>query len=171
MAAEPRRADSHRTANLIEKFQNRKYRHSYVAAHTRRFLARQMRKFRGEKSQTEFGEAIDKQQTVVSRLEDPAYGKMTLQTLLDVAEKLDVALFVRFVDHYTFVKLTDDLSDEAAVPQPFDKIEASRREQLSSGEAARAYDEALKSALQQRPPRKHETEKLQQKPQPELAFV
>src|SRR5437762_1374795 len=68
-------ADSHRLRNLIGKFRHKAYRDSYIASHTRRFLARQMRKFRGERSQSDFGDLIDKRQTVVSRLEDPKYGK------------------------------------------------------------------------------------------------
>jgi hypothetical protein len=116
-----RHADSPRLRNLIEKFRDKAYRDSYTAAHTRRFLARQMRKFRGEKSQSEFGNLIDKRQTVVSRLEDPKYGKWTLQTLFDVAEKLNVAVVVRFVDIPTFLKSSEDMSDDASQPQPYDE--------------------------------------------------
>lgn len=108
------------TPPLLEKFQDKAYRDSYVASHTRRFLARQMRKFRGERSQEEFGVVIDKRQTVVSRLEDPKYGKWTLQTLFEVASKLDVAVVVRFVDFSTFMKLTNDMSDEASRPAAYD---------------------------------------------------
>jgi hypothetical protein len=121
MAAERHPADSHRIPSLVEKFRNRRYRHSYVASHTRRFLARQMRKFRGEKSQSEFGHLIDKQQTVVSRLEDSAYGKWTLQTLFDVAEKLDLAVIVRFVDHATFLRFTENMTDQATVPSAYNQ--------------------------------------------------
>jgi hypothetical protein len=83
-----------------------------------------MRKFRGDKSQSEFGDLIDKRQTVVSRLEDPKYGKWTLQTLFDVAEKLNVAVLVRFVDIPTFLKLSEDMSEDASQPQPYDEAKA-----------------------------------------------
>jgi hypothetical protein len=117
-------ADSPRLRSLIEKFRDKSYRDSYIASHTRRFLARQMRKFRGEKSQTDFGDLIDKRQTVVSRLEDPNYGKWTLQTLFDVAEKLNVAVLVRFVDVSTFLRLSEDMSEDASQPQPYDEAKA-----------------------------------------------
>jgi len=78
-----------------------------------------MRKLRGDKSQSEFGDLIGKQQTVVSRLEDASYGKWTLQTLFDVAEKLDLAVLVRLVDHRTFLRFTEDMSDEASVPKSY----------------------------------------------------
>ena len=99
MDEERRPANFPRLRSLIEKFRSKEYRDSYIAAHTRRFLAHQMRKFRCDKSQAEFGQLIDKRQTVVSQLEDPKYGKWTLQTLFDVAAKLNVAVLVRFVDH------------------------------------------------------------------------
>jgi hypothetical protein len=117
-------ADSPRLRNLIEKFREKAYRDSYVAGHTRRFLARQMRKFRGEKSQANFGALLDKRQTVVSRLEDPNYGKWTLQTLFDVAAKLNVAVLVRFVDFPTFLRLSEDMSEDASQPQPYDEAKA-----------------------------------------------
>ena len=66
--------DSHRFLSLAEKFHDKRYRDGYVAAHTRGVLARQMRNFRGERSQAEYGAIIGKRQTVVSRLESPAYG-------------------------------------------------------------------------------------------------
>jgi hypothetical protein len=59
-------------------------------------LAEQIRKLRGSTSQTAFGQLIGKPQSVVSRLEDAAYGKVTLQTLLDIAAALDVGLSVKF---------------------------------------------------------------------------
>lgn len=62
-------------------------------------LARQITALRGGRSQAAFGKLIGKPQSVVSRLEDPNYGKVTLQTLLDIATKLDVALLVRFTSH------------------------------------------------------------------------
>jgi hypothetical protein len=98
-----------------KKLRNRKHRHSYVVDYTRRFLARQMRAFRGERSQSEFGDLIGKRRTQVSRLEDPAYGKWTLQTLFDVAEKLEVEVFVRFVDHSTFLRLSEAMDQETQV--------------------------------------------------------
>lgn len=124
MEREHRLADSPRLRTLIEKFRNKAYRNSYVAGHTRRFLASQMRKFRGAVSQSEFGDLIGKRQTVVSRLEDPNYGKWTLQTLFDVAANLNVAVFVRFVDIPTFLKYSENLSEDDLLPQSYDEKRA-----------------------------------------------
>jgi len=131
MDEEPRAAGSPRSASLAAKMHSKAYRDAYVASHTRQFLARQIRVFRGGRSQMQFGEMIGKRQTVVSRLEDPNYGKWTLQTLLDVARKLDVAVVVRFVDFPTFVELTNDMSDNAARPRAYDQ---SQIEAVAHGE-------------------------------------
>lgn len=47
-------------------------------------------------SQAKLGKIMGKPQSVVSRIEDPDYGKHSLQTLLDVAAALDVPVLVEF---------------------------------------------------------------------------
>jgi hypothetical protein len=89
----------------------------------RRFLAQQMRALRGDQSQADFSNILQKPQSVVSRLEDPTYGKWSLQSLFDVAERLDIAVLVRFVDYQTFLQMTNDFSEEAIAPAPFDKLD------------------------------------------------
>lgn len=84
------------------------------------FLANQLASLQGEMSQKEFGQLLGKPQPIVSRLQNPDYGKYSLQTLLEIASKLDVALLVRFVDYPTFLKVTSDFSDEALRPASFD---------------------------------------------------
>ncbi len=91
-----------------------------MAHNLRAFLADQIRALRGDMSQQEFGRLIDKPQSVVSRLEDEDYGKVSLQTLIDVATKLDIGLVVRFVDFPTFLCATSDFSERAVAPAPYD---------------------------------------------------
>jgi hypothetical protein len=112
-------ADSHSLWRLAEKMRDKEYRDAYVDGHTRQVLARQMREFRGDQSQTEFGEILGKKQTVVSRLEDASYSGWSLRTILEVAAKVNVAVFVRFVDFPTFLKYSQDLSDDALHPRPY----------------------------------------------------
>lgn len=116
---EPNDADSHRYQRLAKKLRSRVYRTSYLASHTKLFLANQIAALRGSLSQEEFGEKLEKPQSVISRLQNPKYGKYTLQTLLDVATKLDIALIVRFVDYPTFLRFTSDFSDNAVRPAAF----------------------------------------------------
>lgn len=119
MDSEQSPVDSLRIERLALKFHNKGYRDTYVEAHSRRFLAHQMREFRGEDSQTEFGRRIGKTQTIVSRLEDATYPGWTLRTLFEVAQQLNVAAVVRFVDFKTFLQFTDDVSDAALRPAPY----------------------------------------------------
>jgi hypothetical protein len=123
MGTEPHLAISRRLARLAGKLRDKLYRDSFVAARCRRFLAHQMRALRGDMSQAEFGKLLDKPQSVVSRLEDPTYGKMTLNSLLEVAAKTDRALLVQFVDWKTLLKMVADESEEASAPTPYDQID------------------------------------------------
>jgi hypothetical protein len=132
---------SRRFVRLAEKMRDKRYRDSYVASHTRQMLARQMRKFRGDQSQSEFAGVLDKRQTVVSRLENPSYSGWTLRTLFEVAQKLDVAVFVRFVDFPTFLKYSDDMSDAAMHPKDYDHSSVNN---LSRGKESNALTKSAK---------------------------
>ena len=126
MEAERHHARSHKLVRLANKLKDKLYRDSFVAARARRFLAHQVRAIRGAMSQSEFGKLIDKPQSVVSRLEDPSYGKMTINSLLDIAAKVDRALVVQFVDWKQFLKITEEDSEAASAPSPYnsDEIDA-----------------------------------------------
>jgi hypothetical protein len=113
-------ANSLRLVVLAQKMADKAYRDAYVASHTRRFLAKQMREFRGDLSQGEFGRRLGKPQTIVSRLEDPGYSGWSLRTVLETAASLNVAAFVRFVDFPTFLKYTLDMSENAMRPHSYD---------------------------------------------------
>jgi hypothetical protein len=111
---------------LLKKLTKKRYRDAYVQSHTRGFLAQQMRAFRGARSQAEMGDILGKPQSVVSRLEDPTYGKWTLTTLLEVAQSLDKAVVVRFVDPETFSEFALDVGDDAQNPTSFNGGSVSR---------------------------------------------
>ena len=116
-------AASPRTKALVSKLGKKKYRDAYLSSHLRMFLANQIRALRGNLSQKAFGQLIGKPQSVVSRLESSDYGKVTLQTLLDIASKLDVALLIRFVNYPAFLRATDDMSMAAQKPTAYDQAE------------------------------------------------
>jgi transcriptional regulator with XRE-family HTH domain len=100
---------------LYEKLQKKSYRNAYIAEHVRRGIAYQIRALREQRgwNQAMFSKELDKPQSVVSRLEDPSYGKVTIQTLLEVADVCDVALQVRFVPYSCFLKNSRDVSSES----------------------------------------------------------
>jgi hypothetical protein len=109
-----------RVIRLLRKLIDKAYRDAFIQTHTRQFLAQQMRAFRGDISQEQMGELLGKPQSVISRLEDPTYGKWTLSTLFEVASKLNKAVIVRFVDVETFAKLSINVGDDAQNPPSID---------------------------------------------------
>lgn len=115
------RSRADRAASLTEKFQSRRYRHGYVSAAARMLLAQQIRSMRAERgwSQGELAKRMGKPQSVVSRIENPSYGRLTVQTMLEVAEVFDVALFVRFMSFPKFIRASADLSDKAVSPESY----------------------------------------------------
>jgi hypothetical protein len=64
---------------------------------------------------------MGKPQSVVSRLEDPDYGKVSIQTVLDGAAAFDVALLVQYVSFPEFLQRTRDVSPEALRVDSFDE--------------------------------------------------
>jgi transcriptional regulator with XRE-family HTH domain len=122
---------------LLAKLQKPAYRHAYVAEHVRRGIAYQIRALRDQRgwSQGKFSSLLGKPQSVVSRLEDPGYGKLTLQTLLEVANVYDVALEVRFVPYSSFLQRTRDVSAASMYVAEF-KDDAVMNSMLCTGGSA-----------------------------------
>jgi len=103
----------------MKQFANKDFRQSYVDTHTRGFLASQVRALRGGMSQKEFAKKLGTTQSVVSRYENPGYGSVTLNTLLAIAFKLDIALVVRFADYPDFLRVSTLVSEEALTPEEY----------------------------------------------------
>jgi hypothetical protein len=97
---------------LMKKLQRPAYRQAYLSEHVRRGIAYQIRALRDQRgwNQGAFSKHLSKPQSVVCRLEDPSYGKVTIQTLLEIASVFDVALQVRFVPFSVFLQSTRDVS-------------------------------------------------------------
>lgn len=89
----------------------------------RQNLAYQIREMRKSQNWTQdaLGKEMGKPQSVVSRLEDPEYGRFSLQTLEEAADAFDVYLLVRFVRFSRFAEwATAGWPDEMVVP-PFEE--------------------------------------------------
>jgi transcriptional regulator with XRE-family HTH domain len=112
-----------------------------MARQIKLFLAEQIRALRGNLTQKEFGEHINKPQSVVSRLEKQADRHISIQTLIDIAERLDLAVLVRFVDFPTFLKYTEDYSDSALAPASYCQADI---DALAQAEERRARDGELR---------------------------
>lgn len=101
--------------NKIQKLKNKKFRHAYLKEHIRIGIASQIRILRNKSnmSQSQLAEIIGTKQSVVSRLEDPDSGAVNLNTLLKVAEALDVSLIVKFASFSKFIIENQDISPKA----------------------------------------------------------
>jgi transcriptional regulator with XRE-family HTH domain len=108
---------------LMEKLKSKSYRQAYVAEHVRTGIAFQIRALRAQRgwSQKRFAEELGKPQSVVSRLEDPDYGKVSVQTLLEGAAAFDVALLIQYVSFPEFLQRTQDVSPDALQADSFDE--------------------------------------------------
>jgi transcriptional regulator with XRE-family HTH domain len=97
---------------LVQKLQNKEYRDAYVRSTLTHGLAHQVRINREYRnlSQAALAQKCGKKttQVAISRLEDPAYGKFTLNSILNIASALDVAVIVKLVPYSKFVLETGD---------------------------------------------------------------
>jgi ribosome-binding protein aMBF1 (putative translation factor) len=109
--------------NRRQKFENKIYRDTYMSGRVRTRIALQIRALREQRdlSQTDFAGWLGKPQSVVSRLENTEYGRVTVQTLLDIASALDIALVVKFCTFDDFFTQMLDVSDRALSVESFSK--------------------------------------------------
>jgi transcriptional regulator with XRE-family HTH domain len=111
----------------LEPFLDKDYRDSYIEGYVKGGIAYQIRALREKSglSQKDFGDKIDKPQSVVSRLEDTEYGSVSVETLLDVAKALAVALQVKFFNYVDMLN-----ADVSASAFKVDNIHESYRKNI-----------------------------------------
>src|SRR6266511_3959504 len=90
---------SSRKTTVERLLKSKEYRDAYVLEHIKNGVAFQIRTLREDRdwTQGDLGDAMGKPRNVISRIEDPNYGKTTLTTLREVAAAFDVGLLVKFV--------------------------------------------------------------------------
>lgn len=83
----------------VDNLNDKEYRDLYVDSHLRNGLAFQIRGMRNSRgwTQAQLAGKCNSRQTLISRLENPDYGRYTIETLKKLASVFDVALLVRFV--------------------------------------------------------------------------
>ena len=97
---------------LLDSWKDHDYRSAFVWERVRSSIALQIRALREQRNkmtQKQLGDAIGMAQTWVSRLEDPEYGKMTVATLLRLANAFDADLEIKFCP---FSRALDELSKQ-----------------------------------------------------------
>ena len=97
------------------EFEDKEYRAAFVEEIVKTNVAFQIRALREhqEKNQGDLAQLIGTGQSVISRLEDPDYGKFSATTLFELASAFDVGLIVRFVSFGDLQKSLEDLSPKA----------------------------------------------------------
>lgn len=111
---------TNKLAHLARQLTSEKFRGSYLSRNVKAFLATQMRALRGDLSQTQFGKRLGKPQSVISRIENQGTTS-NIQTLVEIAQKLNLGLIVRFVDYPTYVKLNSSYTQADISPSAYDQ--------------------------------------------------
>jgi len=91
---------------------SKKYRDAFVLEHARNSIAFQIRVLREERgwTQKKLGDEAGKPSNVISRLEDPNYGKPSLSTLFEIASACDCGVLVKFVPFTRLLREYEDVS-------------------------------------------------------------
>lgn len=107
---------------LLDKLQRKPYRDTYVAENVRTGLAYQIRALREQRgwSQKDLADRLDTADSVISRVEDPDYGRVTLKTILEIGAAFDVAVLVQYVSFPEMLFKTRDVSPKALEVRSFD---------------------------------------------------
>lgn len=141
--------------NRLARFAQKAYRDTFLETATRGSIAFQMQSLRRKLglSQAQFAERTGKKQSAIARLENTDYGRVSVQTLLEIATSLDVAILVRFVSYPEFLARNADMSDRALQPDTiFESLERGASQPAQDDRTyLGVYQHALPSASEQRP--------------------
>jgi len=101
-----------------EKLKNAEYRRALAIAQFKRFVPFQISALRRQRnwSQELLAERSGLTQGVISRAEDTDYGNLTVNTILRIANGLDLVFLGKFVSYSEFEYWRKQLSESAVVP-------------------------------------------------------
>jgi hypothetical protein len=115
---------------LVRDLTDEEFRHEYMMDQVRSFIAFQIRALREQPgrrwSQGDLAKKSGKTQSVISRMEDPDYGKLSLQSLLEIAIAYDLPLLVQFVEWDDWLARMSNLSPSALRKRSFDASRLSK---------------------------------------------
>lgn len=113
---------SSRASLVHELLTSQRDRDAYVYEHVRNGIPFQIRALRKQQdwSQLELAKAANTSRTVITRIEDPNYGSLTLKTLYQIASAFGVALLVKFVPFSRLLREYEDVSFEALAAKSID---------------------------------------------------
>jgi transcriptional regulator with XRE-family HTH domain len=109
---------------FIAEFGEKEFRDEFVADKVKTRIALMIRALREQEgrdwTQTDLGKKMGKPPNVISRLENPDYGKMSLQTLLEVAAAFELPLLVDIPSWDDWFRKMGNLTDASLQHQSFD---------------------------------------------------
>ena len=128
------------SSELVRELTNVEFRDAYMTEQVRSYIAFQIRALREQRrwSQGDLARESGKTQSVISRMEDPDYDKLGLQSCLEIAVAYDVPLLVQFVEWDDWLARMSNMSPSALRKRSFDAnrlLEAHRRVDRSAAGA------------------------------------
>lgn len=135
------RSGSPWSSELVHELSDAEFRHEYMMDQVRTYIAFQIRALREQRhwNQGDLAKAAGKTQSVISRLEDPDYGKLSLQSCLEIAVAYDLPLLVQFADWDDWLTRMSDLSPSSLRKRGFDAnrlLEIRRRNRAAAAAMA-----------------------------------
>jgi hypothetical protein len=146
---------------FVQQLSDKEVRDEFVADQIRARIALLIRSLREQPdrkwTQAELGERAGKPQNVISRFEDPDYGKMSLQSLFDLAAAFDLPVWIDMPEWQDWFAMIKDVPNQATARARFDLdklVEQDRDDSPSeytrvsaSGAAASAAAEAIRNMV------------------------
>jgi transcriptional regulator with XRE-family HTH domain len=130
------------SSELVHELTDVEFRHAYMMEQVRSYIAFQIRALREQRSwnQSDLAREAGKTQSVISRLEDPDYEKLGLQSCLEIAVAYDVPLLVQFVEWDDWLARMSNMSPSALRKRSFDANRVLEIKRRSDRSAAAAQD-------------------------------